>query len=194
MKTTTDESGARAPVSGLLTATATAMATAMAMAMVLSGCGGSGGSGSASPQNAAPMISAIPAQTIDQGTSTTALAFTVNDDGGADKLTITASSLNRAVVPTDGIVLAGSGSSRTVTVTPDESGTGPANVTIAVKDAQGLVSTITLPLNIIAVQRSVASFTAAAFAQMANDTPAPVSGITFVQDADDETTFNPLLQ
>jgi hypothetical protein len=45
-----------------------------------------------------------------------------------------------------------------------------------------------------AVSQSIATYTNSTFALMEGDTPVQVSGFTFVQDADDDATFAPLLQ
>lgn len=162
------------------------------VAALLSACGGSG-SGSGSMPNVAPSLSAIAAQTIPQDTPTAALTFTVSDDASPDSVTVTALTSDSSIISTDGIVFGGSSASRTVTITPLEDATGQVNVTLVAKDAQGLAFNRVISVNVTAVQRSVTSFTNAAFAQMEGDTPATVSGFTFVQDADDETTFDPLL-
>jgi hypothetical protein len=45
-----------------------------------------------------------------------------------------------------------------------------------------------------AVSQSILSYTNTTFGQGENDMPAQVSGFTFVQDADADNTFDPLLQ
>jgi len=165
-----------------------------AVSILLSACGGGSGSGPAQSTNLAPTLTVIAAQSIPQDTPTSALTFTVGDDSGADKVTVTAVTSDASIVSTDGIVISGTGASRTVTVTPLEDATGPVNITLSAKDAQGLVFNRIFLVNVNAVPRSVTAFTNTAFAQMESDTPATVSGFTFVQDADDEATFAPLLQ
>ena len=168
----------------------------LATAALVTGCGG-GGSMNATPppvQNAAPTVSTVPAQTINQDTPTGALAFTVNDDGGADALTVAVSSTDTTLLPTRGLVLSGTGSSRTLTMTPAEDATGSANVSVTATDAGGKFATITIPVTVKAVPQSITTYTNSTFALMEGDTPAQVSGFTFVQDADDEATFAPLLQ
>ena len=166
-------------------------------ALALSACGGGPHAPAAAaptPQNMAPTVSAITAQSIDQDTSTQALAFTVNDEGGGGAVTLTATSTNTAVIPAESITLGGNGGSRTVTVTPAEDATGTAGVVITATDPQGLQSTSNFNVTVRAVEKSIASYTTTTFAQSENDAPVPVSGFTFVQDADTDTTFDPLLQ
>lgn len=167
----------------------------LCVATLLGGCGGGGSrsGGTPTPRNAPPALSAIPAQTIDQDTSTSALPFTVSDDGGVDGVSLVVSTNDAAIVSVSGVVLGGSGANRTVTITPLEDATGQVSVGIIATDAQGLAFASTFAVNVRAVQRSFSSYTTTTFSQMENDTTAQVSGITFVQDADD-TTFDPLLQ
>ena len=168
----------------------------LASAALVTGCGG-GGSNNATPppvQNAAPTLSAIPAQAVNQDTPTGALAFTVSDDGGPDSLALTVMSTDTNLLPARGLVLGGTGGSRTLTVTPAEDATGTANVSVTVVDTGGKFALVTFPVTVKAVSQSIASYTSSAFALMETDTPVQVSGFTFVQDADDDATFAPLLQ
>jgi hypothetical protein len=163
--------------------------------LVITACGGGGGSGSGqSAQNKAPVLSTVMAQSVDQDTPTDPIAFTVSDDAGADAVALTVSSSDPTVVPPDGITLGGSGGNRTVTVTPMEDAKGMATVSIIATDAQGLTVSTGFAVTVNAVQKSVAEFTAAAFAAAEVDTPVQVSGFTFTQDANDETAFDSLLQ
>ena len=164
----------------------------LAISALATGCGG-GGSDS-TPQNSAPKVSAISSQSIDQGMSTAALPFTVNDSGGADAVTLTTFSSNATIVPVSGIVLGGSGASRTLTVTPDPDGTGDVNVTIKATNAQGLATSISVPVSVKPVVKQISAYATTTFAQMENDTPAQVSGFTFQQDTDSETAFDAQLQ
>jgi hypothetical protein len=79
-------------------------------------------------------------------------------------------------------------------VTPAEEASGSATVTLTATDAQAMTSSVTFTVSVQAVTKSIAGYTSTTFAQLEGDTPTQVSGFTFLQDADDETTFNPLLQ
>src|SRR5688572_5261076 len=70
----------------------------LAAVALIAGCDG-GSSGAGRGRNAAPSLSNIASQTINQDTPTAALAFTVNDDGGADAVTLSAVTSDAAVVP-----------------------------------------------------------------------------------------------
>ncbi len=67
-------------------------------------------------------------------------------------------------------------------------------MTITATDTQGMSSSVSFTVSVAAVTKSYTSYTNAAFAQTESDTPAQVSGYTFLQDADDDSTFTPLLQ
>ncbi|CAG7628791.1 tandem-95 repeat protein [Paenibacillus allorhizosphaerae] len=85
--------------------------------------------------NDAPTISNVPDQTIDEDSSTAALLVTIGDiDDPADSLTLTATSDNMALVPNATIVLAGSGTNRTVKVTPTANASGTATITLTLSD------------------------------------------------------------
>jgi predicted small lipoprotein YifL len=173
---------------------APALVLLMVSALALTACGGGGSSLPPAPQNAAPTVSTVAAQTIDQDTSTGAVSFTVNDDSGPGGVTVTASSSNAAVIPAAGITLGGTGGARTITLVPSEDATGQTTVTLTATDPQGLVTSGTFAVTVRAVQQSILTYTTTTFGQSENDDPAKVSGFTFVQDADDDTSFDSLLQ
>ena len=85
--------------------------------------------------NDAPTISDIANTTIAQDTTTGAISFTVNDvDNAPASLTLSGASSNPALVPVSSIVFGGSGSNRTVTVTPLPGQSGVATLTVTVSD------------------------------------------------------------
>ncbi len=94
------------------------------------------------PANDAPTISTIANQATSESVATAALPFTVADiDTDVTALTVSGSSSNAALVPNSGIVFAGTGSARTVTVTPASGQSGSATITIDVKDGSLTAST-----------------------------------------------------
>ncbi len=85
--------------------------------------------------NDPPTISSVSNVTIDENTSTPALAFTVADpDNDASSLTVTATSSNPAVLPVNRIVIGGSGATRTVTLTPLPDAFGTSTIKLTVSD------------------------------------------------------------
>lgn len=107
---------------------------------------------------APPALAAIADQTAGTGTPLT-VALTVSDpDTPASNLTLSGSSSNTAVLSNASIVFGGSGSSRTVTLTPGTTA-GTTTVTIVVSDGSQTASrsfTLTVtagPANLVAVVR-----------------------------------------
>src|SRR5436190_2128148 len=96
-----------------------------------------------------PTISDITNQTISQGVSTDALAFTVGDaQTAAASLTVSGSSNNQTLVPNGNIVFGGGGADRTVTVTPAANQTGTATIIVTVSDGQ-LTASDTFVLTVV---------------------------------------------
>ena len=88
----------------------------------------------------APSISAIPNQSTPTNTPTAAIPFTVSDaESAASNLTVSASSSNPTLVTN--IVFGGSGSNRTVTLTPELDQAGISTITITVSDGTNTAST-----------------------------------------------------
>jgi len=91
--------------------------------------------------NTAPTISAIPDQTTNEDTSLGPLAFTINDAQTQETLTVSASSSNTTLVPNANLTLAGSGTNRTLTVTPVANQSGTSSITVTVSDGSLTTST-----------------------------------------------------
>jgi hypothetical protein len=101
--------------------------------------GGAQQSGSAAAtftvvQNTPPTLSDIPNQTITQGQVLT-VSITISDaETPVSSLTLGAQSSNTALVPVSGIVFGGTGTERTVAITPAYDMTGTTTMTIGVSD------------------------------------------------------------
>jgi VCBS repeat-containing protein len=101
--------------------------------------------------NQPPTISDIANQTINQNGSAGPLSFTVGDtETAAASLTISGSSSNTTLLPNANIVFGGSGSNRTVTVTPAAGQSGTTTVTVTVSDGT-LTASDTFALTVNAV-------------------------------------------
>jgi len=100
---------------------------------IVSGCGDGGGAPDA---GLGVTISQIANQTIDEDGTTGSVAFTATS--GA---TLTGSSSNKTLVPDASIVFGGSGSSRTVTITPAENQTGMTTITVTARSGSAMAST-----------------------------------------------------
>jgi hypothetical protein len=88
------------------------------------------------PTDDPPTISNIADRSVNEDTSTGAVAFTVGDaETAAGSLSVSATSSNQSLVPNANIVLGGSGADRTITVTPAENQHGgPVTITVVVSD------------------------------------------------------------
>jgi VCBS repeat-containing protein len=102
--------------------------------------------------NSAPTISAIADQQTAEDTPLTGATFTVGDaQSTTDQLTLAATSSDTNIVPNSNIVLGGSGSNRTLTITPAENRFGTVAITLALTDDQGAVATKTFSLVVTSV-------------------------------------------
>ena len=87
------------------------------------------------PVNDLPIISQITSLIIYANTATGPIAFTVGDvETPAGSLSLSASSTNTPLLPTNNIVFGGTNGSRTVTLTPASNQTGAALITVTVRD------------------------------------------------------------
>ena len=97
-----------------------------------------------------PTISDITAQTTNEDTATAAIPFIIGDDlTPVADLQVTFTSSNLTLIPAANIVLGGSGSDRTLTVTPAANLAGSSDITVTVTDGtnQATSDTFTLTVN-----------------------------------------------
>ncbi len=101
--------------------------------------------------NDAPTITNMANRSINEDTNTGAIAFSIGDaETAATSLVVTRASSNLALVPLANVVLAGTGASRTVTITPAADLSGTATITVTVSDGV-LTATDTFLLTVTAV-------------------------------------------
>ena len=165
--------------------------------LVVTACGG-GGAGSMGPPpppaNTAPTITTIADKVGDQDAVIGPIDFSIGD-GESDVSTLTVSAMTDggSVVPADGITIAGSGASRTITLTPLEAATGTVNVRIAVADPQGATASRAFNVTVNARPASIREWSLTTFAKAENDEVTVMNGYTFAQDADDPAIYEPLI-
>jgi VCBS repeat-containing protein len=88
-------------------------------------------------QNTAPAVSVIVNRVINEDTSTGAIPFTIGDaETPMSSLVLNKYSSNPALVAPSGLVLGGSGTNRTINVTPLPNAYGTATITISVSDGE----------------------------------------------------------
>lgn len=169
-------------------------ATAFAVAACSGGGGGGGNAGP--PPNTAPTIAALSDVSINQDTSTSALPLIVSDQQSASSaLTVSVTAADNILLPTQGIVLAGSGASMTLTLTPAESATGSTMVTVTARDPEGLTTTRSFNFTAQAVNASFTQFVNETFPMPADAESRSFVGFTLDNDADDDDApFDALLQ
>jgi hypothetical protein len=174
------------------------LAALAATTLVVAACGGGGGDGGGytpppPPANNAPAISQIGDRSSDQDTAL-AIDFGVDDsESGAGSLTVTAMADGTTVFPADGVVLTGSGATRTLTLTPLEAATGTATISIRVVDPAGAAATRSFAVAVNAKNNSLRAMALETFAKAENDTPTTLNGWTIQQDADDPAAFAGLI-
>jgi hypothetical protein len=94
------------------------------------------------PVNDLPTITRIPDQSILGEGSTPPIPFIIGDlESSAASLIVSAISSNPQLVPNSGIVFGGSGSNRTVRITPKSSSSGGTTITVKVSDGRDSVAT-----------------------------------------------------
>jgi surface-anchored protein len=104
----------------------------------------------ATPQ--APVISDIANATLAEDATLGPVAFTIADaDLGTGSLTVAATSSNTTLVPNASILLAGSGGTRTLTLTPALNQSGTSTITVTVTDPQGQQASDSFLLTVTAV-------------------------------------------
>jgi hypothetical protein len=102
------------------------------------------------PENTLPTISPVSRTNTLVNTTSPAVEFSIGDmETAADDLALTAASANPLLLPDSQILFGGTGSNRTVTLTPALNQTGVAPISITVSDG-GLQSTTTFPLLVTA--------------------------------------------
>ena len=95
------------------------------------------------PANTAPVISAIPVTNCLINSSAVGIPFTVGDaETPPSSLTLSGTSANLALVPNANIIFGGSGSNRTVSVTPIPGQTGVAPLTVTVSDGTNTATSL----------------------------------------------------
>ncbi len=101
------------------------------------------------PVNDPPSISAIANRASNEDTPTGAISFTISDpETAAGSLMLQGVSSNPTLVPEANIIFGGSGTSRTVNVTPALNQFGSATITIRVRDGTGGTNSTSFQLSI----------------------------------------------
>ena len=117
--------------------------------------------------------------------------FSVTDDKTPpDRLQISVTSDDDALVDDSGLSVTGTGAERSLVVTPKPGQVGTVALTLAMQDEQGLSSEQSFLLTIAPRMVSFNTFVRTVFAADANDAPLPINSVEFDRD---EMDFNDLL-
>jgi len=101
------------------------------------------------PPTTPPTILDITNQTVAFGQPTAAIPFTIGDtETAAAALTLTRGSSNTTLIPVGNIVFGGSGSNRTITVTPAAGQSGTSTITVTVTDGGSLTASDTFTITV----------------------------------------------
>ncbi|WP_254512328.1 beta strand repeat-containing protein [Anatilimnocola floriformis] len=128
----------------------------------------------------APTISAIDDLTTNEDTATAAIPFTVGDaETPVANLTVTAVSDNATLVPNNAanITLGGSGSARTIVITPAANQSGTATITVTVTDGDNQTATETFVVTVAPIN-DAPTITGAADITTLEDTATAAQTIT----------------
>ena len=99
--------------------------------------------------NTAPTISKVENQTALRNTSTSSILFTVADQETAvGALTVAAVSSNKTLVPDSNLDVSGSGSNRTIVITPAADQIGTTTITLTVTDGGGMKASTSFTLTV----------------------------------------------
>ena len=121
--------------------------------------------------NTVPKISNITDHTINEDGNTGAIAFSVADvETLGDLLMVTKHSSDLAILPVDNIIPGGSGSNRTVTVTPLSNQNGQVIITLTVTDGEGLSTSDSFLLTISPMNDAPMLSTISTFAGVVKNT------------------------
>jgi hypothetical protein len=139
------------------------------------------------PIDDAPVISAIEDQTIDEDTLAGPIGIALTDvDNLADDVSVYATSSNHDVVSDSGLVITGSGGSRSISITPiqnkNTSGTSPVTITLHASSSLTASSTKSFTLTIHPVNDNPQGF--ADVAKMDEDTALTLSPLDNDTDVD----------
>lgn len=165
---------------------------------LLAGCGGGGnnnrdrGDDGRDQTNQPPQLSGLTDVSVSANETSAPVAFTVSDDGGADAVVLSASADDTGLLPEDAITFDGSGTNRTLTLTPADGSVGRTNVTVTATDEGGLETSVSFQVEVATQMVSFSGFFREAFAEPANGQPRDLNSRTFEDDGS-EGDFDDLI-
>jgi hypothetical protein len=167
----------------------------LAATLMVAACGGGDAKDGRQPPaaNTAPVISALLDRSVDQDTAVP-IEFGIGDrESTVGTLKLTAVADSESVFPADGVVLGGTGATRTLTLTPLEARTGSSLITLTLTDPEGAIATRVFRVTVNARNASMRDAALTTFAKAEADEPTTVNGLTFAEDANDPAIFEQLV-
>ena len=133
------------------------LALLAATTLVVAACSSSNNDRAPAPAaNKAPTIAAVADQSVDQDTVVGPIQIAIADqETSAAELNVIVGTDSPNVFPSDGIVLSGTGATRTLTLTPREAVTGVTTVAVLVTDGSSASATQTFRVTVNARPASV---------------------------------------
>jgi len=120
---------------------------ALCVALLTSSACGEAVVGRSRLANTPPTVDPIADVTLVED-STTTVAVTMTDEEDVDVLVVTAASDNPALLDASGVVVAGSGADRTITLTPKPDAFGTATITVTVTDSAPYLDPVVLTFTV----------------------------------------------
>ena len=144
-------------------------------------------------ENIAPILSDIASVNTTANAVSQPIDFRVFDEN-VSTLSFDVNSDRPEVVSNDAIQVVGSGSMRSLEITPVVDMTGDSMITIIATDAAGLAASTSFLLTVVPEQKSMSQFARDTFTATEDDEPALINAVEFDQDADDDDFADLLAQ
>ena len=165
----------------------------VAAACAAAACNGGHSSGVAPPPVSVPLtIGTIADMSVAQDTKVTVPVVATETPFSA--VTLTATSSDTTLLPPGAIQVVTAGGAQQINLTPADGAVGSAVITVTATDAKGQSVKQSFNVAFNAVYASFAALALGTFAESDTAAPAPVLGKTYLDDADDPSTFSALLQ
>ena len=144
--------------------------------------------------NQAPTIAGLSATTIDANASKTLTIRVTDAESPAADIDLAVAAADPALLPPERIELSGTGTHRSVTLTPSSDASGSTAVTVTATDPEGATSSSVIDVSVVSEPTSTRSLTADVFSKAEDSEPMELTGKGFIPDsADDPTAFDALI-
>jgi hypothetical protein len=165
----------------------------VAAAFAAAACSGGHSSTVASPSANAPLtMGAIANLSVAQDTKVTVPVIVT--EMPASLVTLTATSSDTTLLPAGAIQVVTGGGTQQLNLTPADGAVGSAMITVTATDSKRKSASRSFNVTFNPVYASFATLALGAFAEPDTATPVPVLGKTYLDDADDPSTFSALLR